>query len=460
MSELHSQVSEGPRAQSLDASRQDATRVARSPLPILSIVIPALNEEESIGGTIQRCLDARDHIRHVGRVGDVQIVVVSDGSTDRTAEIARSFADRDSTVRVIVFEQNRGYGAAIKEGFARSTGELVAFLDADGTCDPIVFADLCKVVQQEDAAVAIGSRMGPGTQMPPVRRLGNNLYALLLGSLSGQAVSDTASGMRVIRRDALGQLYPLPDGLHFTPAMSARAVMSHLRIVEVPMPYAERVGDSKLRVLSDGVRFLLAISDASLLYQPGRIFRLGALFCVLVAVFWGLYPVEFYWRNRSLEEWMIYRLLLCGLLFSSALSLISAGALSDQILSLVHSRRHTSFLAHLYDRLLDRGRAWILAVVAGLAAVVLVWPGLVQYAQTGQVTIHWSRPIAAVFFLQVTLTLVVYSVTRKVVNLWKTQLTHDADRDLDGLESASSITAALLPLERDTMPASRNATSG
>ena len=85
-------------------------------------------------------------------------------------------------MRVIVFEQNRGYGAAIKEGFARSSGELVAFLDADGTCDPTVFADLCSTVQQEDAAVALGSRMGPDTQMPRVRRLGNNLYALLLGS--------------------------------------------------------------------------------------------------------------------------------------------------------------------------------------------------------------------------------------------------------------------------------------
>jgi len=432
----------------------------------LSIVIPALNEEESIGSTIQRCLHAREHIRRVGHVHDVQIVVVSDGSTDRTAEIARSFAERDSAVRVIVFEQNRGYGAAIKEGFARSTGALVAFLDADGTCDPTVFGDLCKVVQQEDAAVALGSRMGPGTQMPRVRRLGNNLYALLLGSLSGQAVSDTASGMRVIRRAALGQLYPLPDGLHFTPAMSARAVMSHLRIVEVPMPYAERVGESKLRVLRDGVRFLLAISDASLVYQPGRIFRLATAFCVLVAIFWGLYPVEFYWRNKTLEEWMIYRLLLCGLLLSSAFSLISAGALSDQILSLLRRPRHTSFLANLYDRLFDRGRAWLLAGVAALAAVLLVWPGLVQYVQTGQVTIHWSRPIAAVFFLQVTLTLVIHGVTRKVVDLWKTQLTHSADRNLDGLDTASLMTAAPLPLERaplplerDTMPASRNAAS-
>ena len=148
-------------------------------------------------------------------------------------------------------------------------------------------------------------------------------------------------------------------------------------------------------------------------------------------MFWGLYPVEFYWRNQSLEEWMIYRLLLCGLLFSSAFTLMSAGALAEQILSLVHHRRHTSFLAHLYDRLLDRRRAWLLAVVAALTAIVLVWPGLLQYAQTSRVTIHWSRPIAAVFFLQVTLTLIIHSVTRKVVNLWKTQLPHGADRDLE-----------------------------
>ena len=62
--------------------------------------------------------------------------------------------------------------------------------------------------------------------------------------------------MRVLRREALNTLYPLPDGLHFTPAMSARALMTDQRVVEIPMSYAERVGESKLRVLRDGVRFL------------------------------------------------------------------------------------------------------------------------------------------------------------------------------------------------------------
>ena len=398
----------------------------------LSIVIPALNEEASIGATIQRCLDARESIRRVGRVRDVEIIVVSDGSTDRTADIARSFAERNQEVRVIVFEQNRGYGAAIKEGFARSKGALVAFLDADGTCNPVVFGELCNALQRDDAAVALGSRMGPGTRMPLVRRLGNRLYALLLGSLSGQAVSDTASGMRVIRRDALRDLYPLPDGLHFTPAMSARAMMSHLRIVEVPMTYSERVGESKLRVLRDGVRFLLAISDASLLYQPGRIFRFGALCCAAVAVIWAAYPVEFYWRNQRLEEGMIYRLLLSGLLSTCAFTLITAGALADRILSLVYRRRYTTFLAHVYDHMLEGGRSWILAAVALLSAVILVWPGLTQYVQAGQVAIHWSRPIAAVFLIQIGLIAIVHAIMRKIVDLWKSELTrHAALEDLE-----------------------------
>ena len=397
----------------------------------LTVVIPALNEEDSIGGTIQRCLDAREEIRRVGHVSDVEIVVVSDGSTDRTAEIAQSFAERDRSVRVVVFESNRGYGAAIKEGFIRGTGDLVAFLDADGTCDPLVFGELCRAIHDEDAAVALGSRMGPHTQMPKVRRLGNRIYALLLGSLSGQAVTDTASGMRVIRREALAELYPLPDGMHFTPAMSARAVMSDLRIVEVPMPYAERIGESKLRVLRDGARFLLAIGDAAFLFQPGRIFRLAALVCVLGGVFWGLFPAEYYVRNHRLEEWMIYRLLLCGLLFTSAFGLTCGGVLADDMLSLVHRRRRATFLSYLFDHLLSRSRVWILALLALCAGLVLVWPGLVQYAETGQVTIHWARPVAAVFLLQVAVVSAIHGVLRKVLDLWKGELADASRLDLE-----------------------------
>jgi glycosyltransferase involved in cell wall biosynthesis len=404
---------------------QDAPRTAPAATltgPVtLSVVIPALNEEESIGQTVQRCLNARDRIRRVGRVDDVTITVVSDGSTDRTAEIAREIASREPSVSVIVFEKNRGYGAAIKEGFARSTGELVSFLDADGTCDPNYFGELCDALQRAGAAVALGSRMGPGTQMPRVRRLGNTVYALLLGSLSGQSVSDTASGMRVIRRDALNALYPLPDGLHFTPAMSARALMSNQRIVEVAMPYAERVGESKLHVMRDGVRFLFAIRDAVLLYRPTKIFGMASAVCLLMALLWGMYPVEFYLRNHRLEEWMIYRLLLCGLLCTSAFGLTSAGVLSDQVLTLVYNRQ-PSFWTNLMNGLFARTRLLVGAAILTASAVALVWPGLSEFVSTGHVTMHWSRSVVALFLLQLALLSVTHAVVQKVVALWHDQL--------------------------------------
>lgn len=391
--------------------------------PLLSIVIPALNEEESIESTTRRCLAARERICSVGRVSGLEVIIVSDGSTDRTAAIAQSIAEQEPSVRVIVFERNRGYGAAIKEGFRQSSGDLVAFLDADGTCDPNYFGELCDALQSEGAVVALGSRLGRGNEMPRIRRLGNRMYALLLGTLSGRSVTDTASGMRVLRRSALAELYPLPDGLHFTPAMSARAVMSDMRVVEVPMPYAERVGESKLSVLRDGVRFLYAIRDAAMLYRPSRMFGIAAVVSLLVAAFWGAFPLEFYLKNGRLEEWMIYRLLLCGFLVTCALIMVSAGVLSDRVLSLVYRRRHESFAWGLFDRLLSGTRLLIGAGCAVLFGVVLVWPGLVDYAQTGHVYLHWSRVAAAVFLLQLAVVAATHAVLQKIVGLWKDQLT-------------------------------------
>jgi glycosyltransferase involved in cell wall biosynthesis len=390
----------------------------------LTIVIPALNEEDSIGSTIQRCLDARERICRVGGVKAVDIIVVSDGSTDRTVEIARGLAAREKAVTVIVFERNRGYGAAIKEGFEHATGELVSFLDADGTCDPNDFGELCRALRDEGAVIALGSRMQPGSRMPRLRRIGNSVYALLLNTLSGSIVTDTASGMRVIRREALATLYPLPDGLHFTPAMSARAVMSDHHIVEIPISYAERVGTSKLHVLRDGLRFLLAIRDAVLLYQPSRIFGMAALICILIGLFWSSYPVEFYLRNRRLEEWMIYRLLLCGFLLSASFTMLCAGVLSDRVLALVYRRSRSTILAMLFGRLLYKRRLLYLAALSGGVALVLVWPGLTEYVRTGHVTMHWSRPLFAVFLLQISLMAVVCSTLQKFVNLWSEQLAY------------------------------------
>jgi hypothetical protein len=241
----------------------------------LLIAIPALNEERSIGSIIERCLAAAPRIEAETGITGVEVTVVSDGSTDRTVEIASGYRDR---IHLIVFERNRGYGAAIKEAWRQSDADLLAFLDADGTCDPNFFVPLCRAVLTDGVAISLGCRRNAESEMPRLRRLGNTLFAVLLSVLSSNTVRDTASGMRVVRRDALPQLYPLPDGLHFTPAMSARVMLSSdLHLVELDMPYHERAGESKLRVGKDGIRFLVVILKTAVLFRPYRVLGLAAV---------------------------------------------------------------------------------------------------------------------------------------------------------------------------------------
>jgi glycosyltransferase involved in cell wall biosynthesis len=359
----------------------------------LTIVIPALNEELAIGSTIGRMLEAHSHIVSTSPVGKVELIVVSDGSTDRTAEIAASFAD----VRVITFEQNRGYGAAIKKGFAEGTGEIMGFLDADGTCDPQFFATLCNALTDEQADVAIGSRMGPQSRMPKVRRLGNRIYALILSMLSNKVVTDTASGMRVIRRSALPHLYPLPDGLHFTPAMSARVLMDEqLRIVERPMSYKERIGQSKLHVLRDGVRFFQTIFHMSLMWRPAKCFVAIGLMCMVVMCALSFYPIESWLRTGRLQEDMVYRLLFCSLAGSLAVTFVSAGMLCQQLQQLWDQRQRTiSFAAAALDHFYSFRSFVAVAAISVVLCGLLVGEGLWTRLTAGYVAVHWARVVLA-----------------------------------------------------------------
>lgn len=356
----------------------------------LCIVIPALNEEESIVSTAERCKRFRELAVRTRLLSHVDIVVVSDGSTDRTLELARSV----DGIRTIEFVQNRGYGAAIQEGWQTSDCNLLAFLDADGTCDPDVFEDLCLNIIRRNADLALGTRMGPDSQMPRIRRLGNRVYAMMLGVLCGRSVTDTASGMRVLRRSALERLGELPKGLNFTPAMSARALLGGLQVVEVPMSYAERVGESKLRIFSDGIRFFCSIIDAAFCFRPDRPFTLAFLATFMFASMLAMYPTEFYLQNGRVEEWMIYRFV-CACLFGGlSLLSLSAVAVCHQLTRLGPRAEATdSYWAYAVSRLF-RGRVAMSLVMLGLgASVAALWPGIVEFLTTRTCTLHWTRLI-------------------------------------------------------------------
>lgn len=244
-----------------------------------ALVIPALNEEQAIGSTLELALAAREQVIEKTAATAMHVVFVNDGSTDGTQAVA----DRLQEVVRVRFERNRGYGAAIKAGFAATDAELVGFMDADGTCDPRFCVELINRLLEEDADIAVGNRMTNESEMPWIRRLGNRIFARLIGGVSGKKVSDAASGMRVLRRSSLKMMHPLPDGLHFTPAMTCLAHLDpRLRILEVPMPYKERVGKSKLRVIKDGLRFLSIILFTAALFNPIKsLTTIGLLFGML-----------------------------------------------------------------------------------------------------------------------------------------------------------------------------------
>ena len=384
----------------------------------LTIVIPALNEEDAIGDIITRCLAASEEICRSAGLQSVEVIVVNDGSTDRTSQIARSF----DGVSVIDFAKNRGYGAAIAEGFARGRGTLLGFLDADGTCDPLCFGPMCRAAVKDGAEIVLGSRLGPGSQMPKVRRLGNRLYALMLGLLTGRSVTDTASGMRVLRREAFEELAPLPVGLHFTPAMSARALVNNMRVVEIPMPYAERVGESKLHVLRDGVRFLRAIFAGILCFRPDRLFLLGSIFCLLGVIFMGLYPTEYYLHHGAVQEWFIYRFMACFVLSSSGFTLLCAMALSHKMASLGPRGRQTdSFWSAVVAGMFQGKGLAVLLLSALVTAVAILWPGIIEYLTTTRCTLHWSRLVVGAFLALTAFQTATTWVLIQLVALWAYQ---------------------------------------
>lgn len=230
----------------------------------LSVVIPALNEERGIGDTLSRVLAAAEGLRPAA-IELAEVVVVDDGSTDQTARIVTGRAG----VKLISHGRTCGYGAALKTGFSAATGDLIAFLDADGTYPAEELPVLCRELLRLNADLVVGSRRsGRRTGMPWLRRLGNRIWAGLISLFGHRRVADPASGMRVFRRAVLERLGPLPDGLNFTPIMSTRAVHEGLHLAEYPISYAERLGSSKLSVVKDGTRFLQTIVLTLLEYNP------------------------------------------------------------------------------------------------------------------------------------------------------------------------------------------------
>lgn len=378
----------------------------------LTVVIPAYNEENGILAIVNRVLAIRPHLAPVG-VEDLDLVVVDDGSRDCTADVVSGV----NGVRLIRHEVNRGYGAALKTGFAQARGELIGFLDADGTYPPEYFPQLCaQALNGTD--LAIGSRMaGSDSQMPLTRRVGNLFFAGLLSVMGRARVTDSASGMRVFRREILERLSPLPDGLNLTPVMSTRALHEHIRVTEVPIPYSERVGRSKLSVVRDGRVFLQSMVWTVLSYNPVRILGLLGLGGIAAALLVGLGLVGLRLSGvTTLGPWEVAALFWGMVSGVTGVSVFALGITFNYLVSLFYRRpvRQGLFGRSVLNAPIDRHFGW-LGLVGVAAGVGLAVTSLVLGLGGWEIARLWLYLLGAALLFLTGVQLVIYWILLRVL---------------------------------------------
>jgi glycosyltransferase involved in cell wall biosynthesis len=356
----------------------------------LSVVIPAYNEEDGIAAIVDRVLAIKPQLAEVG-VDGLECIVVDDGSTDRTPAIVQSYGERVRLIR----QQNKGYGGALKTGFSAAEGELLGFLDADSTYPPEYFPQMCKLAL-DGADLVIGSRMaGAHSEMPLVRRIGNTIFAGLLSLVAGVRISDSASGQRVLRRSVLPRIYPLPNTLDFTPAMSTRALHEGINIVEMPIPYKERSGRSKLSVVRDGLRFFKSIVWTALTYNPVRIFGGIGLALLLAAFLIAGVELIAHLGNPSMA-WAFPQLFGALVLAVAGVMLYTTGTSFSYIVQLFHKRpvRQGLFGRRGNGRRIEKHYWWLglLAILAGCG----IYVAAVRYDLTNPaLAASWFAPVVS-----------------------------------------------------------------
>ena len=277
----------------------------------VSVVLPAKNESAAIGQTIAQIQQLQ--LAH-------EIIVVNDGSTDNTAQVAE-----EAGAKVITHPYSKGNGAAIKTGARTAIGDVIIFMDADGQHDPQDIPQLLEKIEQGYDLV-VGARQ-KGSQASLGRGVANALYNNLATYMTEQKVEDLTSGFRAVRADKFREfLYLLPNGFSYPTTSTMAFFRAGYSVAYVPIHAAKRIGKSHIQPLKDGVRFFLIIFKIATLFSPLKMFLPIAVLLFMMATGWYGYTLWDAGRFTNMS----------ALLYTGSIMIFLMGLISEQITALMY----------------------------------------------------------------------------------------------------------------------------
>lgn len=286
--------------------------------PLLSIIIPACNEEKVIGQTVAE-------IRKLN-LPEYELIVVDDGSSDQTARVAA-----EAGARVISHPYNIGNGAAVKTGIRSASGRVLVFLDGDGQHDPHDIPRLLPYIARYH--MVVGARQA-GSQTHWHRNLANAVYNRFASFIAEFKIEDLTSGFRIMRRaDAQRFCDMLPNRFSYPTTSTLAFVRSGRAVKYVPIQTRYRVGKSKIKLLHDGFEFLLIIIKIAMSFSPLRVFIPMSSFLFFLGLLRYIYTYTLFREFTNMSH----------LLINSSVIVFMLGLIAEQIAAMRLERGDTLF---------------------------------------------------------------------------------------------------------------------
>jgi glycosyltransferase involved in cell wall biosynthesis len=282
-----------------------------------SIVIPVFNEAENLEKLLEKI--------NALALANAEIVVVDDGSTDDSARLALR-----AGATVVRHPYNVGNGAAIKSGIRAARGRFLVFMDGDGQHQP---EDIPRLLREAgNYHMVVGAR-SKGSKLRVHRNVANSVYNLLASYVTKFPVKDLTSGFRVLERlDALRFIDLLPNTFSYPTTLTMAFLRSGLTVNYVPIQTLYRSGQSKISLVTDGVRFLLIITKIATMFSPFRVFLPVSFFFFFTGLANYLYTYLAFGRLTNMSVFM----------WTTAVIIFMLGLVSEQIAALRMERQHAT----------------------------------------------------------------------------------------------------------------------